>query len=607
MSYSIFISYRRKDSTLAVSSFFKDLMNEFNEEIIFVDTASNEPGDPWPIKIRQALEESKIVLVVISNNWLCTEDNNPQKLRLCSENDWVRQEIELAISLRKVIIPVLANIPEILTHEELPESIKKLNEYSAQPIKTTIGDNAETKEFITFLRHKLEYLNSPDDLKVLLQKSLAKKYKIDGDIGTGTKANVYRGRDTKLERNVAIKVVANPAYNSEFVDAIRMAAKIADSAPNSIAILGAYVDNDPFHVIMNFFSKGSLRKKIDIEKRFFSFEKTRNILIDIGTSLVKMHNLKPPITHCNVMPSNIILNDNDNPYLNPLSRKKIFSGDLLLSELSYAYCQVEEKVHREELCYLAPEIFDKNPIEYEKIDQYMLGLVGYELLTGGIPDTLNDFNDLKVNGINAFKKIKPITEIRNDCPEELAEVIQKMAARNPKKRYDTVEDAIDEITQISLKEFEIAQDSYRRCLRDGENGNKFFRTFYSRLIGMLPVEEAEKFKPKGIGETKSNEQYTILREAIFILLSFCEHPPAGVEPNIMTRIAEKHNKNHYNVAPDLYDFFITGLTDTVCGDSEGTEPFDSHCTNANEKEVIKEAWLKALKPGIDYMKSKYRK
>lgn len=605
MSYSIFISYRREDSTLAVSSFFKDLENEFGSNQLFVDRSSIKLGDPWPEVIIQALKESKIVLVVISNNWLCTEKDNPDQFRLCNEKDWVRQEIETAQSLGKLIIPVLANIPAFINHPNLPVSIQKLSGLDYETINTQVGDNAVTNKFINFLRKKLEYLNSPDDLRIELENILVDKYEINTRIGAGMKAKVYLGKDKGLERNVAIKAILDRKYNDEFLESLKTAAKMTDSAPNFISILGAYVEQEPYHVIMNFFSKGSLRRKINAEKRLLSFEKVKKILVNIGRALIEAHNIG--LTHCNVMPSNIILGDQENAYLNSLSLRKIQSSELLIDTLYTTYELADKLVYKEELCYLAPEIFDKDDVDAKKIDQYMLGLVGYELLTGNIPDTFHDIKDLKDRRLNAYNEMIPVTQKRDECPEQFAKIIEKMISKDPRKRYDSLKDAIDLLDKISLKEYEIANDSYRRCMNDGEYGNIFFQAFYNRLINLLPSEEAEKFKMKGIGETKTNKQYAILREAIYILLLFSQNPPGEVEPNMLTRIAEMHNKKNYDITPDLYDYFTLALTDTICGDSAGTEPFDRHCKSEKEKLIIKEAWLKALKPGLDYMKSKYRK
>ena len=82
MSYSIFISYRREDSQTAVSSLHQNLLERFGRNAVFADTDSIELGDAWDDRIRKSLEESKIILVIIGNNWLCVEKNHPGQLRI---------------------------------------------------------------------------------------------------------------------------------------------------------------------------------------------------------------------------------------------------------------------------------------------------------------------------------------------------------------------------------------------------------------------------------------------------------------------------------------------------------------------------------------------
>jgi hypothetical protein len=101
MKYSIFISYRREDSSAAVSSLIGKLQEKFGKNAIFADNASIVPGELWPDQIRKALEQSKIVLAIIGPNWLCKEKDDLNQIRICSEGDWVRKEIETAQELKK--------------------------------------------------------------------------------------------------------------------------------------------------------------------------------------------------------------------------------------------------------------------------------------------------------------------------------------------------------------------------------------------------------------------------------------------------------------------------------------------------------------------------
>jgi serine/threonine protein kinase len=300
-------------------------------------------------------------------------------------------------------------------------------------------------------------------------------------------------------------------------------------------------------------------------------------------------------------------------YLNPLSRIPELDDTSIINKLSGQSNFQDDPGYREELCYLAPEIFSNTPGNYSlselnmKTDQYMLGLLGYELLTGYIPDTLTDIKSLKQNGANAFKPLKQLTEIRSDCSQKFARIIHRMINFDPDKRYNNLKDAIDELNGILFNDFEIAKESYSRCISNSDSGEIFFRVFYKQLLNKLPEDVVSQFKKKGIGEAESNRQYAILREAVFILLMFGENKLWENEPNILTRIAKMHSRENYNVSPALYQVFVEVLVNTVCGLlPDVAEPFDVRCKSSiYDRDNIREAWMKALSPGIEYMESKY--
>ena len=177
----------------------------------------------------------------------------------------------------------------------------------------------------------------------------------------------------------------------------------------------------------------------------------------------------------------------------------------------------------------------------------------------------------------------------------------------PDRRYASMQIVIDEINEVSFDNFEIAKDSFNRCISGKDSGELFFRTFYIRLLSKLPGKEAEKLKGRGIGKSSSHRQYDMLRQGVFILLQFGQHKLGENEPNILSTIAQLHNQHNYNISPQLYAAFVEALLETVGGcPPEIPAPFDIQCSiSADEKEIITNAWKDALEPGIKYMRDKY--
>jgi serine/threonine protein kinase len=610
MNYDLFISYRRNDTREAVSSIYQALIKSYGSNEIFADMAAIEPGNTWPDDIQNALKNSKIVLAIIGKDWLGTSAEDKNNLpRICDKEDWVRKEVEMAIDLNKKIIPVLIGIDKFPDTLDLPEKLKKLANIQFFKINIQPGESGDIKllkENIEVLRMNLK---ANDEIKAALQIELRNKYGELIKIGSSNKANIYLGRDNVLDRLVAIKVIMNDDYEDEFIEIIKDAVKINGIIANSISVLKISMKK-PLHVIMRYFQKGTLRQIINEQKAMqWSFEDVKSILVSMGKALVKIH--KRELSYCNLKPSNILLNDDLEPYLNAFSRNKKLIGSYILEHLRKSLYTNSENVE-EELCYLPPELFSTKAgsgsfiKRGEKIDQYMLGLVGYELLTGTMPKTITRFEDLEEKGNKAFKSLIPIQEIRNDCPSGFAAIIHTMLDYNPDKRFTALEEAIYKIDKFSFDAYEIANESYARCLSADNTDRNFFQTFYKELIKISPLA-AKKFEAKHIGEDPKHKQYHILREAIFILLMFGKNnlEKNANNVNVLTRIAGKHGRKGYKVTKEEYDAFKRALTNTICG-SESVSPFDEYCKiSDDEKEIIKGAWFDALTPGIEYMIGQY--
>ena len=117
----IFISYRHDDSKSIVKDIYAQLCTEYGKDTIFLDDADLHGGVEWSSEIRDALVNSKIVLVVIGNRWLTIRDQN-DNIKLQSLGDLLRWEVVTALYLSHIIvIPVLVNRAN-------PESLKTVAE-----------------------------------------------------------------------------------------------------------------------------------------------------------------------------------------------------------------------------------------------------------------------------------------------------------------------------------------------------------------------------------------------------------------------------------------------------------------------------------------------
>ncbi len=113
----------------------------------------------------------------------------------------------------------------------------------------------------------------------------------------------------------------------------------------------------------------------------------------------------------------------------------------------------------------------------------------------------------------------------------------------------------------------------------------FFPEFYQRFFAKCP--EAQPMFAK----TNFEHQHRLLKHAISLLLIFPGHA-TGREPNLLTRVAERHGRSDLGIPPDMYAPFVEALIDNV-------RHFDPEFTPELEA-----AWRATIARGVEYMKSK---
>ncbi|PZX55716.1 toll/interleukin-1 receptor domain-containing protein [Algoriphagus chordae] len=122
----IFISYRQSDTQSEASRLKEDLVEVFGEENVFFDIETLEPGLNFADAIEKTLSQSKVVLVMIGPTWAEVKDEEGN-LRLFKENDWVRREVAMALSMEGVrVVPVLIKKAILPSASQLPDNIKEL-------------------------------------------------------------------------------------------------------------------------------------------------------------------------------------------------------------------------------------------------------------------------------------------------------------------------------------------------------------------------------------------------------------------------------------------------------------------------------------------------
>ena len=122
---TIFISYRRADSSESAGRIYDRLIERYGRERVFKDVDSIPPGVPFPEYIVESIEASDVALVIIGPRWLDASVGFARR-RLDDPADFVRVEIETALRLGIAVIPVLVTGATLPPARRLPESLRPL-------------------------------------------------------------------------------------------------------------------------------------------------------------------------------------------------------------------------------------------------------------------------------------------------------------------------------------------------------------------------------------------------------------------------------------------------------------------------------------------------
>lgn len=119
---SIFLSYRRDDTSGHAGRLRDSLAERFGPGRVFMDLESIGAGEDFAEVIRDAVGSSRVVLVLIGRRWLSAADKNGNR-RLDDPRDFVRLEVEAALGRGVRVIPVLVQRAEMPTEDALPEPL----------------------------------------------------------------------------------------------------------------------------------------------------------------------------------------------------------------------------------------------------------------------------------------------------------------------------------------------------------------------------------------------------------------------------------------------------------------------------------------------------
>ena len=122
----IFISYRREETAYPAGWLFDRLTDRYGAGAVFKDIDSIEPGDDFVDVVTRAVGSCDVLLALIGTQWLTVTEESGGR-RIDSPGDYVRLEVEAALSRKVRVVPVLVGGASMPSAEDLPASLAALS------------------------------------------------------------------------------------------------------------------------------------------------------------------------------------------------------------------------------------------------------------------------------------------------------------------------------------------------------------------------------------------------------------------------------------------------------------------------------------------------
>ncbi len=137
----IFISYRRQESSWPARQLYEVLVGRFGADSVFKDVDDIEPGDDFVERITEAVAACDVLLALIGTQWLTMTDDQGRR-RLDNPEDFVRLEVEAALSRGVRVVPILVDGAPMPRADQLPAELVPLTRRQAVEI-SAVGFNTD--------------------------------------------------------------------------------------------------------------------------------------------------------------------------------------------------------------------------------------------------------------------------------------------------------------------------------------------------------------------------------------------------------------------------------------------------------------------------------
>ena len=274
-----------------------------------------------------------------------------------------------------------------------------------------------------------------DSLHDLVVAAVGEQYDIECEIGRGGMAVVYRARDLRLNRPVAIKVLPpelayDVAIRMRFTREAQTSAQLAH--PSIVPIFDVGEREGIAYFVMGLVTGGHLGHLLAEEPQL-PLDVVRRILGEVCDALAYAH--QRGVIHRDIKPDNILIDaDSGRALVTDFGIARAMEAGARLTVTGNAVGTPT---------YMSPEQATGDREVDGRSDVYSVGVLAYQMLTGRVPFSAGNSMALLLKHVS--EKPRPIAELRPDVPKPLQEAVERALRKAPDDRWpgaDALRDAI---------------------------------------------------------------------------------------------------------------------------------------------------------------------
>jgi serine/threonine protein kinase len=262
---------------------------------------------------------------------------------------------------------------------------------------------------------------------------LSGRYRLEAKLGSGGMSTVYLARDTTLDRPVAVKVMHREMSEQadqleRFRQEARAVAKL--SHPNVVSVIDAGEDGGYPYIVFEYVEGETLKTRIN-RIGALDTQEALAYAIEIGRALTVAHARK--MVHRDIKPQNVMIDAEGRAKLTDFGISRQLEKDGLT-----ATGRVLGTTD-----YVAPEQAMGRGSD-QRSDIYSLGVVLYEMLTGGVPFEAESQVGVAMKHVN--EELPDVQAQRPELSAATALVVERGTAKDPAQRYADIGEMIDDLS-----------------------------------------------------------------------------------------------------------------------------------------------------------------